>query len=89
MARCDAFDLQVLCRVTRKFKDFSGEILEDGGEVDGCFSADASLLARDCAKMTLYATTWKLKREKSVFRLRKIVVLIVTRLWLRLVLENL
>jgi hypothetical protein len=67
MARGDALDLQVLCCVAREFEDFGREIFEDGGEVDGCLSTNSSLLARDCAKMTLYATAWKLiRRDESV-----------------------
>jgi hypothetical protein len=60
MARGDTLDLQVLCRIACKFKDFGREVFEDGGKVDGCFGADACLLARNCAKVALYATAWEL-----------------------------
>jgi len=58
---CDALNLQVLGGVACKLKDFRGEVLEDGSEVDGSLCADAGLLTGDGSKVTLYATAWELK----------------------------
>ncbi len=61
VARCDAFDLQVLCRVAGKFQNFGGKVFEHGGEVDGGLGADSSLLSRYQAEVTLYAAAGELR----------------------------
>ena len=60
MSRCDTLDFEVLCGVAREFKDFGGEVLEDGCDVDGSFGADAHLLLGVGLQETLYATAWEL-----------------------------
>jgi hypothetical protein len=66
MARCDALDLEILGGIACQLEHFGCEIFENGGEVDGGFGADARLLARDGAKVTLYATARKLLRRDNV-----------------------
>jgi hypothetical protein len=60
MARRDALDLQILGCVTCKFENFGCEVFKDSGEVDGRLRANTSLLARNGAKVTLYATAREL-----------------------------
>ena len=40
MTRGDAFDFQVFGRVPCKFEDLGGEVLENGGDVDGSCSEE-------------------------------------------------
>ena len=56
----DALHFEVFGRVAGKLEDFGGQILEDGSEVYGGLSADASLLAGYAAQVTLYATAGEL-----------------------------
>lgn len=56
----DALDFEILGGVACKLEDFSGQILEDGGEVDGSFSADARFLTSNVSEVALYATAGKL-----------------------------
>ena len=60
MARRNTLDLEILGSIARQFEYFGSQIFEDGGQVDGSFSADARLLARDGSKVTLYATAREL-----------------------------
>ena len=60
MARRDALDFEILGRVSGKLEDFGGQVLENGGEIDGSLRADARLVARDGSEMTLYATAREL-----------------------------
>lgn len=60
VARRDALDLEILGGVACKFEDFSGQILQDGGQVDRGLGADARLLARDGTEVTLYTTAREL-----------------------------
>jgi hypothetical protein len=46
VARRDAFDLEVLGGVAGQLEHFGGEVLEDGGDVDGGFGANAHLVLR-------------------------------------------
>jgi hypothetical protein len=70
VARRDALDFEILGRVSGQFEDFGGKVLEDGGEVDGGFGADARLLSRYRAQVALYTAARELGREKCVsFRL--------------------
>jgi hypothetical protein len=66
MARRNALDLEILGGVACKLEHFGCKILENGGEVDGGFGADARLLTRDGAKVALYATARKLLRRTNV-----------------------
>ena len=66
MARRNALDLEILGSVACQFEDFGGQVFEDGGQVDGCFGADARLLARDGSEVTLYATAGELISRGSV-----------------------
>jgi hypothetical protein len=61
MARCDAFDFEVLSSVACELEHFGGQVFENGGQVDAGFGADARLLAREVSEMTLYATTGELQ----------------------------
>lgn len=56
----DALHFEVLGSVACKFEDFGGKVLENGGQVDRSFGANARLLARDGTKMTLYTTAGEL-----------------------------
>lgn len=60
VARRDALDLEILGRVAGELEHLGGEVFEDGGEVDGSFGADARLLPRDGAEVTLYAAAGEL-----------------------------
>jgi hypothetical protein len=60
VARCDALDLEVLGRVAGELQDFGRQVFEDRRQVDGGFGADARLLARDGAKVALYAAAREL-----------------------------
>jgi hypothetical protein len=66
MARRDTLDLEVLGGVACQLKHFGCKVFENGGEVDGGFGANARLLARDGAKVALYATARKLWRKDHV-----------------------
>lgn len=66
MAWRDALDLEVLGGVACEFEHFGRQVLENGGEVDAGFGADARLLARDGAKVTLYATAGELELRGRV-----------------------
>ena len=61
VARRNTLDLEILRGVSGKLKNFSGEVLENRGKVDGCFGADARLLAGDATKVALYATARELQ----------------------------
>lgn len=61
MAWRDTLDLEILGSVACKLKNFGRQVLEYSREVDAGFGADARLLARDGAKVTLYATARELK----------------------------
>lgn len=61
VARRDALHLEVLCRVAGQLEHFGGQVLEDGGDVDGCFCADAHLLRRGCFEEALDAAAGKLR----------------------------
>ena len=65
VARRNTLDLKILGGVARQFEDFCSQVLEDGGEVDGGFGADARLLAGDGSEVTLYATAGKLNGSVS------------------------
>ena len=56
----DALDLEILGGVACKLENLSSEVLENGGEVNAGFGANARLLARDGTKMTLYTTAGEL-----------------------------
>ena len=43
MARGDALQIEVLCSIASHLEDLGGEILEDGGRVDGSGGADAAV----------------------------------------------
>ena len=66
MARCNTLDLEIFGGVSCEFENFSGQIFEDGGEVDARFGADARLLARNGSKMTLYATAGELYWSQDI-----------------------
>ena len=59
----DAFDLQILCRVASQLQNFGGQVFEHGGEVDGSLGADARLLSRYRAEVTLYAAAGELRES--------------------------
>ena len=48
MARGDAFDFEVLCRVAGEFEDFGGEVFEDGSDVDGSFRCQSRVWLARC-----------------------------------------
>ena len=60
VARDDALLLVVSGGVTGELEDLSGEVLEDGGEVDWGTSTDASGVAAD-TKVAVNAADWELK----------------------------
>ena len=60
VARDDALLLVVAGGVTGELEDLSGEVLEDGGEVDWGTSTDASGVAAD-TKVAVNAADWELK----------------------------
>lgn len=60
MAGRDALDFKILGSIASEFEDLSGEVLKNGGQVDRGLCANARLLARDGAKVTLYATAREL-----------------------------
>lgn len=66
MAGGDTLDLEVFGGVACEFENFSSQVLEDCGQVDAGFGADARLLARDGSKVTLYATAGKLEERRHV-----------------------
>ncbi|KAH9872606.1 hypothetical protein J1614_004999 [Plenodomus biglobosus] len=66
MARRDALDLEILGGVACKFEHFGGQVLENGGQVDAGFGADARLLARNGTKVALYATAGELQGRGHV-----------------------
>jgi hypothetical protein len=74
----NALDFQVLCGVSRKLENLSGEVFQHGGEVDSCLGTNASLLAGNSAKVALYATAWELCMTRLVprhTRIGRVVVL--------------
>jgi len=66
MAGSDALDLEILGRVASQFKDFGGEIFEDGSEVDGGFGTDARAVAGYGAEVALYTAAGELDRNVLV-----------------------
>lgn len=62
----DALDLEILGGVAGELENFGSQVLEDGGEVDRGFRADAGFLAGDGAKVALYATAWELFESATV-----------------------
>ena len=60
VARGDALDVQVLGGVASQLEHLCRQILEDSGEVDGSFGADASLVAGNIAEMAFYTATREL-----------------------------
>ena len=60
VARCDTLHLQILGGVACQLEDFSSQVLENGGEVNGRFGTDARLLAGDGSKVAFYTTAGKL-----------------------------
>lgn len=66
MAGRDTLDFEILSGVSSKFEDFGGEVLENGGEIDGGFAADARLLAGDVPEMAFYAAAGELEEGDGV-----------------------
>ena len=64
VARDDALLLVVAGGVTGELEDLSGEVLEDGGEVDWGTSTDAGGVAAD-AEVAVNATDWELESSLS------------------------
>ena len=69
VARRDALHAQVLGGVARKLEDLSGEVLEDGGRVDGSGGANAALVGEAQLEVAVDATDGEL--EASLGRARR------------------
>lgn len=63
VARRDALNLQILGRIASQLEHFGSQVFEDGGKVYSGFSSDARALPGDVAKVSLYATAGKLRRD--------------------------
>jgi hypothetical protein len=61
VAGSDAFHFKVFGCVTGQFKNFSGEVLQDGGGVDGRGGANALLLGHTLFQVTVNTANWELK----------------------------
>ena len=61
VARRDALHAQVLGGVARKLEDLSGEVLEDGGRVDGSDGANAALVGDAQLEVAVDATDGELE----------------------------
>jgi len=61
VARGDTLDFEILCGVSCELEDFSGEIFENGGNVDGCLGTDAHLVLGVVLQETLDTTAGELK----------------------------
>lgn len=66
VARRNALDLEILGGVACELEDFGGKVLQDGGQIDRGLGADARLLARDGAEVTLYTTARELQTGQRV-----------------------
>jgi hypothetical protein len=60
VAGCDALDFEVLRGVAGELKDFGGEVLEDSGDVNGGFGANAHFVLGLRFEETLDATAREL-----------------------------
>ena len=61
MAGRNALDFEILGGVAGKLKNFSGEVLQDGGGVDGRGGANALLLGHTLFQVTVNTANWELK----------------------------
>lgn len=57
----DALDFEILTGVTSQLKHLGGEVLEDGGRVDGCGGSDASVRGCPRLEVTVDTTHWELE----------------------------
>jgi hypothetical protein len=66
VARGDALDLQVLAGVAGELEDLGGEVLEDGGGVDGGGGADAAVGGGPRLELAVDAAHRELRTRVSV-----------------------
>jgi len=61
VARGDTLDFEILCGISCKLEDFSGEIFENGGNVDCSLGTNAHLILGVVLQETLDTTAGELK----------------------------
>jgi len=61
VAGCDTLDFEILCGISCKLEDFSGQVFENGGNVDCSLGTNAHLILGVVLQETLDTTAGELK----------------------------
>ena len=65
MSGGDALDLQVFAGVTGQLEDLSGEVLKDGGGVDGSCGTDSACAADSSLQVSVNTTNGELTKKRN------------------------